>query len=177
MTSTHHFCLLYSAVVDTPVVNMSWQWQKPWMPLAYNPTRMWLARQQKSTSWHLIVSCDNSSLLFTTLSDLKCSSLVPEGGPVCVTLSPGSECFLSCRHPMCLRNRRYSLRSMGTFPTGGLKGVPPIPACTSLHVMGALEYLMVWNIPGVVQVKIVVKVRGQHIANRTYTGAQTIVHW
>ena len=26
---------------------------------------------------------------------------------------------------MGLRNRRYFLRSMGTFPTCGLKGVPP----------------------------------------------------
>ncbi len=52
--------------------------------------------------------------------------------------------------------------------------------CTSLRVsIGKVptkhkKYLMVWNIAGVVQVKIVVKVRGQHIGNRTYTGAQTI---
>ena len=51
--------------------------------------------------------------------------------------------------------------------------------CTSLRVsIGKVptqkkKYFMVWNISGVVQVKIVVKVRGQHIANRTYTGAQT----
>ena len=50
--------------------------------------------------------------LVRSMKDRPCS-LVPEGGPVCVMLSPQFECILSCRHPLGIRCRPDGVKHLG----------------------------------------------------------------
>ncbi len=61
---------------------------------------------------------------------------VPEGGPVCASLSPNSDYFSELHTPMGLRNRRGFFRFVGTFPTGGLRAPPPPPRSTNKITFG-----------------------------------------
>ncbi len=110
---------------------------------------------------------------------------------LCCTLN--LSVFLSCRPPLGIRSRRSFFRVMGSFSTGGLKVVPPSPpsstnkrrseslTCRCLRLSTGKpptqqrKNLMGLNTLDRVQVKTVVKSRGQHIANWVYIGAKTII--